>query len=258
MRGVKRRAGGALLAAAPLALSLTLAVACAGGLATPLAARAEAAPADPIDTAMQNCLARADRSTPAGQVQCIDAARDAWRGAIDAAERSIAANAPDKPRHAWEESQRRWLAWRKDEMALVRAVFETTRGTVYVMTEANVALQPVRDRAIAMRHAAAQFADDAPAPPAGPPDAADKRAPRLRACSLDAECEHARFDLSRYYRKLREKLPARSRLALAHAERAWHAYFDATAPLGSEAERVDLIGARVATLKRLSETVGND
>jgi hypothetical protein len=33
---------------------------------------------------------------------------------------------------------------------------------------------------------------------------------------------------------------------------------EVTAGLGSEADRADLIGARVATLKRQSETVGND
>ena len=271
----------------------------------PQVARAEAARADPIDTTMQNCFARADRSTAAGQVQCIDAARDAWQAAIDAAMRSIAANAPEADQRGWDESQRRWLAWRKEETLLVHDVFETTRGSAYSITQANVLLQSVRDRALAVRHAAARFAP--PAPPvtasgAAPASASggstasagsavsvasgaapaasaatsssasafaslatraqseDARAhnQRMRPCTADAACEHAQFDLRRYTRALRDKLPARARPALARAQRAWAAYFDATSPLGTEAERADLIGERVATVKRLSETVGND
>jgi uncharacterized protein YecT (DUF1311 family) len=271
--------------------------------AAPQVARAEAARADPIDTTMQNCFARADRSTAAGQVQCIDAARDAWQAAIDAAMRSIAANAPEADRRGWDESQRRWLAWRKEETPLVHDVFETTRGSAYSITQANVLLQSVRDRALAVRHAASRFAPpappvaasgaSAPAPssagsaasagsavsgaatavpvasaatasgPAGQATRAqsdDARAhnQRMRPCTADASCEHAQFDLRRYTRALRDKLPAHARPALIRAQRAWTAYFDATSPLGTEAERADLIGERVATVKRLSETVGND
>ncbi|TAM53769.1 MAG: DUF1311 domain-containing protein [Paraburkholderia sp.] len=258
--------------------------------AAPVHARAEAARADPIDTTMQNCFARADRSTTAGQVQCIDAARDAWQAAIDGAMRGIQNDAPDSARRAWDESQKRWLAWRKEEALLVHAVFETTRGSAYSITQANVLLQSVRDRALGVRHAASRFAP--PAPPAAASSAAsaasgsaasaasgggvasaatatsvaaraqsdDARAhnQRMRPCTADAACEHAQFDLRRYTRALRDKLPAHARPVLARAQRAWTAYFDATAALGTEAERADLIGERVATVKRLSETVGND
>lgn len=266
-------------------------------LGAPLAAHAEAARADPIDTAMQNCSARADRSSTPGQVQCIEAARDAWQAAIDAAMRSIAATAPDEARRGWQESQNHWLAWRKEELPLLRAVFATTRGSSYSITEANVMLQSVRDRALALRHIASRFAPpppvqaassaasgalaasgsisgagaasgarvgaDAPAvssPTASRAQSDDARAheERMRPCNVDAACEHAQFDLRRYERTLWEKLPVRARPALARAQRAWRAYFDATAPLGTEAERVDLIGERVATVKRLSETVGSD
>jgi len=265
----------------------------------PVAARAEAARADPIDTTMQNCFARADRSTTAGQVQCIDAARNAWQAAIDAAMQAIAANAPAADRRGWDESQRRWLAWRKDEALLVHAVFETTRGSAYSITQANVLLQSVRDRALAVRHTASRFAPPPPPPaPASAGSGASESVPasgagrrggagdpgpvaaaasasaapamrvpsddarahnrRVRPCTDDATCEHAQFDLRRYTRALRVKLPARARPILARAQRAWSAYFDATSPLGTEAERADLIGERVATIKRLSETVGND
>jgi len=258
----------------------------------PFSARAEAARADPIDTAMQNCSARADRSSTPGQVQCIEAARDAWQQAIDAALRSIAAHAPDDQKLGWARSQERWLAWRKEEQALLRAVFATTRGSSYSITQANVLLQSVRDRALALRHAASRFAPAAspasasaavpgaspasiPAPgasasadaPAAVSRSATKRAQsedarahdeRLRPCNVDGACEHAQFDLRRYERALRDKLPVRARSTLVRAQRAWWAYFDATSSLGTEAERADLIGERVATIKRLSETVGSD
>ncbi|HDV6330523.1 TPA: DUF1311 domain-containing protein, partial [Burkholderia cenocepacia] len=80
---------------------------------------------------------------------------------------------------------------------------------------------------------------------------------RVRPCVQDAACEHALFDLNRYYQKLRRKMPAHSAATLVRAQRAWVAFRDATAPLVGEDGRVDLIGARIATMKRLSETAGN-
>jgi uncharacterized protein YecT (DUF1311 family) len=228
-------------------------------LCMPAAAHAEAAPADPIDTAMRACLARADRSTAQGQAQCMDTARNAWQAAIDAAYRSIVANAPEKSRRGWQESQRRWLAWRDLEAPLVRAVFMTTQGSSYKISEANVLLQPVRDRALQLRRAAAQFQAQATAANApDPAPASGQKAARVRPCSADAACEHAQFDMNRYARRLRAKLPSKSRPVLTRAQRAWHSYFDATATLGTEEDRIDLIGGRVATFKRLSDTVGND
>jgi uncharacterized protein YecT (DUF1311 family) len=216
------------------------------------AARADVAAADPIDTAMQRCLARADRSSTAGQVQCIGAANDAWRAAIDTAYQSlVAAASSDKLRAGWELSQRRWLAWRDAEAHLVHAVFATTRGTAYEMSAANLELQPVRDRALTLREAAARLAQAKQAGDAAPV------ARRVPPCSADAECTHADFDLNRYYRKLRDKLPAHSRPALVRAQRLWLAYRDSMAQLVGASDRVDLIGARIATIKRFSETVGN-
>ena len=81
---------------------------------------------------------------------------------------------------------------------------------------------------------------------------------RPRACSFDAQCEHAMFDLNRYYRRLHAKLPSRSRPVLSRAERAWTAYRDATVPLMDARSQVDIVGARVAQLKRMGDTAGND
>jgi uncharacterized protein YecT (DUF1311 family) len=237
----RMRNGAARAAAAAL-------VACAAW-AVPAAAHAEVAPADPIDVAMRQCFAQRDRSSTAGQIQCMDAARQQWQAAMDAAYRQLqAGGAPATGKRGWQESQRRWLAWRKDEAQLLKAVYETTRGTMYAMAGADMQLQPVRDRALSLREA---VADDAA--PGGARDAAQ----RMRPCTADAACEHALFDLNRYYDKLRGRMPARSVPTLVRAQRAWAAYRDATTPLIGEDERVDLIGARVATLKRLSETVGN-
>jgi len=117
---------------------------------------------------------------------------------------------------------------------------------MYVLAEADMQLQPVRDRALALRSAVARISAGGDPPR------------RPRACTADAQCEHAMFDLNRYYRRLQSKMPVRSRPTLARAQKAWIAYLDATTPLIDERGRIDIIGARVATLKRLSETVGND
>ncbi|MGU7771136.1 lysozyme inhibitor LprI family protein [Burkholderia sp. MR1-5-21] len=262
------------------------------------AAHAEVAAADPNDVAMRQCLARRDRSSTAGQIQCMGEAQQQWQAVMDGAYKRLLNDAPDDAKRGWQESQRRWVAWRKDEVQLLKAVYDTTRGTMYTMASADMQLQPVRDRALALRAAADRYAPP-PAPvPApnggsqptaanaggasnaaangtqngsqsvtqsgtqngtqnGASNAARDPARRIRPCDQDAACEHALFDLNRYYQKLRRKMPAHSAATLAHAQRAWIAYRDATAPLVGEDGRIDIIGARIATMKRLSETAGN-
>ncbi len=223
---------------------LTLVALIAGGVLAHTGAHAEVGAADPIDTAMRACLARADRSSTAGQVQCMDAARTAWRGAADAALTQLLAKVPAAQRARWQASQKQWSAWREAEDPMLGAVFATTTGSTNVIYEADMRLQPVRDRALALRAAAAK---------ASPTD----RLPRARACSADADCEHATYDLNRYYRKLYTRMPAHARPTLLRAQRAWRAYRDATTPLIDEQARLDLVGGRLATIKRLGDAVGN-
>jgi len=204
---------------------------------------AEVAAADPIDAGMRTCLARADRSSTAGQVQCMDDARSAWRSAADNALNALLAKLPPVQQKRWQLSQQRWVAWRDAEDTMLGAAFATTSGSSYQIYESDMRLQPVRDRALALRREAANLSG---------PDA-----PRARACSADAHCEHVSYDLNRYYRKLYARMPAHARPTLSRAQSAWRAYRDATTPLIDEHARLDLLGARLATLKRLSETVGN-
>ncbi|WP_438820308.1 lysozyme inhibitor LprI family protein [Burkholderia lata] len=249
------------------------------GLAGVGVAHAEVAAADPIDVAMRQCLARRDRSSPAGQIQCMGEAQQQWQAVMDGAYQRLLKDAPADAKRGWQDSQRHWLTWRKDEVHLLKAVYDTTRGTSYAMSSADLQLQPVRDRALALRGAADRYAP----PPAAVPVAAtsgaqgsasdvpsaakpngkpantprDPAVRRVRPCEQDAACEHALFDLNRYYQKLRRKMPAHSAATLVRAQRAWVGFRDATAPLVGEEGRVDLIGARIATMKRLSETAGN-
>ncbi|WP_204117440.1 lysozyme inhibitor LprI family protein [Paraburkholderia sp. C35] len=217
----------------------------AAWLAAPGAAHAEVAAADPIDASMRTCLARADMSSTVGQVQCMDTARIAWKASMDQSLQQLQSDAPDAQRKKWEDSQKRWLAWREADGKLLAAVLATTHGTAYQLAGADIQLQPVRDRALALRAAAA---------------ASGKQDPktRPRACSFDAQCEHAMFDLNRYYRRLHAKLPSHARPLLSRAQRAWTAYRDATVPLMDARSQIDIIGTRVAQLKRMGDTAGND
>ncbi|WP_179894794.1 lysozyme inhibitor LprI family protein [Burkholderia sp. JKS000303] len=243
------------------------------------AAHAEVAAADPIDVAMRQCLARRDRSSTAGQIQCMGEAQQQWQVVMDGSYQRLSKDAPADAKRGWQDSQRRWVTWRKDELQLLKAVYDTTRGTAYTMSSADMQLQPVRDRALALRAAADRYAPPAAVPvaatsgaqggastaqgaaaaAAGKPAnvARDPAIQRVRPCVQDAACEHAVFDLNRYYQKLRRKMPAHSAATLVRAQRAWVAFRDSTAPLVGEDGRVDLIGARIATMKRLSETAGN-
>ncbi|WP_174905142.1 lysozyme inhibitor LprI family protein, partial [Burkholderia dolosa] len=131
------------------------------------AAHAEVAAADPIDVAMRQCLARRDRSSTAGQIQCMGEAQQQWQAVMDDAYRRLSNDAPPDAKRGWQESQRRWLTWRKDEAQLLEAVYDTTRGTMYTMASADMRLQPVRDRALALRAAADRYARPPAAAAAG-------------------------------------------------------------------------------------------
>jgi uncharacterized protein YecT (DUF1311 family) len=223
----------------------SLAAVLVSGLASALApglAHAEVSAADPIDAGMRACLARADRSSTAGQVQCMDDARTAWRAAADAALAQLVAKAPPAQQRRWRTSQQKWVAWRDAEDTMLGAAFATSSGSSYQLYEADMRLQPVRDRAQALR---------------GSLTTAAGKPVRARACSADARCEHVSYDLNRYYRQLYARMPKHARPAVARAQSAWRAYRDATTPLIDERARLDLLGARLATLKRLSETVNN-
>ena len=209
-------------------------------------AHAEVAAADPIDAAMRSCLARSDMSSTAGQVECMQTARLGWMAASNVAYQELQSKLPADQRKAWEASQTRWEAARDAQSSLYDAVFATTRGTSYQLTEADMQLQPVRDRALLLRSALASASAGASAPA------------RARACGADALCEHATFDMNRYYHRLQTRMPARARPTLVKAQRAWSGYLEAATAVTDDRGRLDIIGARVATLKRLSETVGND
>ena len=206
------------------------------------AAHAEVAAADPIDTAMRTCLARADRSSTAGQIQCMSDARAAWRAAADTALTQLLAKLPAAQQKRWQLSQQKWVAWRDAEDTMLSAAFATTSGSTYQLYEADMRLQPVRDRALALRNQAAVY---------------DGNTPQVRACSADARCEHVSYDLNRYYRQFYARMPKHARPTVARAQSDWRAYRDATTPLIDEHARLDLLGGRLATLKRLAETVNN-
>lgn len=117
---------------------------------------------------MRQCLARRDRSSTAGQIQCMGEAQQQWQAVMDRAYQRLSSDAPADAKRGWQDSQRRWVTWRKDELQLLKAVYDTTRGTSYAMSSADMQLQPVRDRALALRAAADRYAP----PPAALPVAA--------------------------------------------------------------------------------------
>lgn len=231
---------------APRARSFGLAAMLLIGLAAG-PARAEVAPPDPLDIAMRQCQARDDRSSADGQLACVTEARAAWQTAVQTAYERLLQIAPPASRRGWQASQNRWIVWRADEQAFEQGIYETTESSMDAMAQADIWLQAVRYRALVLREVA---------------ERAGQRYDRkvslrsVRRCTDDAECEHAMFDLNRYYAKLLDRLPTAERPQLIKAQAEWNAFREATEPLISESERVDLIGSRVASLKRLAETVG--
>lgn len=212
-------------------------------------ARAGVTAADPIDFQMRACLARADRSSTAGQLQCMNEARQSWRMVMRQAYGQLLARLPHGQRGRWIISQHRWNAWYRAENPLLATVFSTAdKDAMSAQSEADIRLQTVRDRALLLRTQSARAAmtghrrRSLPYP--------------VRPCQANRRCARASREMNRYYHYLLARLPAYTRVTLAHAQYAWRAYRDATTPLINANARIDLTGARLATLKRLSDTVG--
>jgi uncharacterized protein YecT (DUF1311 family) len=105
----------------------------------------------PLDEFLDRCLAQPNHASTAGQVECTNRARQRWDGEMNRDYRRLADRLSPKARVSLRNAQRRWLEYRDAEHPLIDAVYELTRGTMFVPMHAYSRLRPVRDRSLVLK-----------------------------------------------------------------------------------------------------------
>lgn len=93
------------------------------------AASAAADQADPVDDALQACLARPAAGSTAGMEQCFDAAILAYDKQLNTTYGRVMAALDPKSKELLRSAQRAWLAFRTAEHAATAGPFAADRGT---------------------------------------------------------------------------------------------------------------------------------
>lgn len=128
---------------------VVLVAACFAGSA--LAQQDAAAEADPIDVALDKCLASPAAESTTGMVECLDTAYAAWDKELNETYRSLSASLDAKSRGLLKRSQRQWVAFRDAEREFWRAPWTADRGSLIRVTLGQENVDLVKSRVLALR-----------------------------------------------------------------------------------------------------------
>lgn len=100
----------------------------------------------PIDAFLTSCLAK--DTTTAGMVQCTDLAYRRWDEELNRQYRQLMARLSGSDQTVLRDAQRRWLAWRDTEFALIDALYRPMQGTMYSPMQLADRLEIVKNRTL--------------------------------------------------------------------------------------------------------------
>ena len=203
-----------------------------------------------LDEFLDRCLAQPNHGSTAGQIECINRARQGWDGEMNHDYRRLADHLGPKARVSLRNAQRRWLQYRDADQPLIDSVYRLTRGTMFAPLHAYSRLRLVRERSLILKsyftaltnptarqaipragqvkenlensgnlevdYPADDFLDDCFDQHAGPTE---------RVSCLEEGWGRWDEAMNDTYLKLNQRLPSKSRLA--EAQRAWLVFRDA-------------------------------
>jgi len=109
-----------------------------------------AADQDPIDAALDACLAKPEGASTPGMVDCTDEAIQAWDKRLNEVYKKVLAGLDPKSRELVRSSQRRWVAFREAEHEAMGGPWRQDRGTIRVLM-ANADLSAIKERVQELR-----------------------------------------------------------------------------------------------------------
>jgi uncharacterized protein YecT (DUF1311 family) len=108
-------------------------------------------PADPIDAAMETCLAGAGGQSTAGMVACTATAIGAWDRRLNDVYQQAMRTLDPKSQELLRTSQRRWVAFREAERAALGGPWRQDAGTIAQVTTASAELGAIKERVEELR-----------------------------------------------------------------------------------------------------------
>jgi uncharacterized protein YecT (DUF1311 family) len=105
-----------------------------------------AADPDPLDAALDACLAKPEGSSTPGMVECTGDAIRAWDKRLNEVYQQVMAGLDSKSRELLRVSQRRWVAFREAEHEAMGGPWRQDRGTIIRVLTANADLSAIKQR----------------------------------------------------------------------------------------------------------------
>jgi uncharacterized protein YecT (DUF1311 family) len=114
-----------------------------------LSCPALAADPDPIDAALDACLAKPEGSSTVGMVECTGDAIRAWDKRLNEVYQQVMAGLDPKSQELLRASQRRWRRWvafREAEHEAMGGLWQANRGTIIRVLTASADLSAIKER----------------------------------------------------------------------------------------------------------------
>ena len=105
-----------------------------------------AADPDPLDAALDACLAKPEGSSTPGMVECNGDAIRAWDKRLNDVYQQVMAGLDPKSRGLLRASRRRWVAFREAEHEAIGGPWRQDRGTIICVLTVNADLSAIKQR----------------------------------------------------------------------------------------------------------------
>ena len=105
-----------------------------------------AADPDPLDAALDACLAKPEALSTPGMVECADAAIRRWDKRLNEVYQQVMTDLDPKSQELLRASQRRWVAFREAEHQAMGGPWRQDRGTIICVLTANADLSAIKER----------------------------------------------------------------------------------------------------------------
>lgn len=105
-----------------------------------------AADPDPLDAALDACLAKPEGASTPGMVDCTSDAIRAWDKRLNEIFQRVMAGLDPKPRELLRASQRRWVAFREAEHEAMEGPWRQDKGTIIRVLAADADLSAIKER----------------------------------------------------------------------------------------------------------------
>lgn len=107
---------------------------------------AQATDPDPLDAALDACLAKPEALSTPGMVECADGAIRGWDKRLNEVYKRVMADLDPKSRELLRASQRRWVAFREAEHEAMGGPWRQDKGTIIRVLTVNADLSAIKER----------------------------------------------------------------------------------------------------------------